>query len=149
MTTEAQRVVTDLWAAWLARDKAGMLALCSADITYAIHIPQHTLPAGGGHTTGRAALSDRLQSLLDQFDVLFFRPKLLSVRGPVVRAQVHFHYRHAFTGEDIEGSMRQLFVVRDGQVISYDELHDVDRFSAFMRHASAVAARRARRRRKP
>ena len=48
-------VLRAVWAAWRARDIAGVLALAADDVVYAFHVPHEVLPFGG-ETVGKAAL---------------------------------------------------------------------------------------------
>jgi ketosteroid isomerase-like protein len=137
---EPADVVTAIWRAWGARDKAGTLALLSNSAVYALYVPQEVLPFGGV-TLGRGSISDRLQTILDQFDTLNYQGSLSWAEQGQVHGQVRYHYRHKKTGNCIEGTMRHVVQVRDGLVDQIEEYHDVDRIRAFMRMVAYSAVR--------
>jgi ketosteroid isomerase-like protein len=129
---EPADVLTAMWRAWGARDKAGTLSLFSGSAAYALYVPQEILPFGGA-TYGRASISDRLQTILDQFETLGYEGNVRWVDGDMVHGQVRYHYRHRATGDCIEGIMRHVALVQDGLVVQLEEYHDVERIRAFMR----------------
>ena len=140
MSEGAAAVVEGFWRAWSRRDKVGTMAFLATDIRYAMYIPQETVPFGG-ETQGRAAMSDRLQTILDAFDTLRFEGSITSVHGKTVRGQAAFAFRHKITGEVLEGVMRHVAVVEDGLIYDMAEYHDVERVKAFMRLVAHTAAR--------
>ncbi len=132
-------VVCAFWKCSRARDKAAILALFADDVTVAVFIPQEILPFGGGELTGKAAASDRLQTIFDQFDVLHYEGTVSSATGDTVRGQVAYSFKHKATGEAIQGVMRHVFEVKDRKIARLHEYHDVERIRAFMRLVSHIA----------
>ncbi|MDX2205873.1 MAG: nuclear transport factor 2 family protein [Hyphomicrobiaceae bacterium] len=143
MFTEAkspEAVLTEVWRAWREQDKSRTLAHCADDVVFAIYVPEHVL-AFGGETRGRRSVSDRLQTIIDQFETLAYEGVVHGVDGDTVHGVVHFCFRHRATGQSIEGDMRQVVVVRDGLIVELKEYHDLNRVIAFMRLVSEVAHR--------
>ena len=140
MPIDPADVVCELWRHWRARDKAATLDMVSDDIELVQNVPEDVLPFGGV-TRGKAAASDRLQMILDQFWTLKFEGEVVSVEGGIVHGLVQFHFRHKATGEDIQGTMRHRFDVRDGRIVRLAETVDVDLVRAFMRLVAQAAAR--------
>ena len=64
-------VVTGMWRAWAQQDKATTLSYCSDDMIFSLFVPEHILPFGG-ETKGKASVSDRLQTIIDQFETLAY-----------------------------------------------------------------------------
>ena len=77
---EPADIARALWGAWRVRDKAATLALLADDIVFALFVPQEVLPFGG-ETTGKASVSDRLQTILDQFDTLMYEGKVTRTKA--------------------------------------------------------------------
>lgn len=130
----------ELWHAWAQRDRRAVLALCHEHMVFEIFVPEHVLPFGGV-TTGKASISDRLQTVLDQFDTLRYAGTVHGIDGDTVHGVVDYCFRHRATGEALEGQMRHVAVVRDGLIVDLKEYHDLNRITAFMR----LVAERARR----
>lgn len=147
MSSDAAELVREYWRLWAARDKAGALGLMSDEPVYALHVDQDVLPFAG-ETRGRAAISDRLQTILDIFDTLRYEGTLVRLdrlrEGERVHGQVSYCFRHKVTGEAIDGTMRQDIVVRAGRIESWREYTDAARVRAFMRLVSYRAETRHR-----
>ncbi len=128
-----------IWACWQVRGRTQFLTYFSADVEYALYIPQDTVPFGGV-TVGKAAFSDRLQTILDQFEILNYEAVFLGATEDTARGIVRFNYRHRATGECIDGMMRHVIKLQDGLIVRIEEYHDVDRVRAFMRLVAHTAA---------
>ena len=109
------------------------------NIVYALYISETALPYGG-ETRGKANIRNVLYAILAEFDYLMYEPTIVAVDGDVVRAQVQFIYHHRLTGENLSGSKRLVFTVRDGLIVRIEEFHDAGMVEAFMR----LTAHRAR-----
>lgn len=133
-------VLVGIFQAWRRRDKAATLAFFAADAVYQMMLPTDVVPFGG-ETRGKASISDRLQTILDVFDTV--RSDLVPGYGDgdCAHGTVSFCFRHRLTGEEIEGSMRQVIRVRDGLVVEFQEFHDLEKVRAFMRLVAYSAAR--------
>jgi ketosteroid isomerase-like protein len=137
----AESVVREFWRLYSATDLSSAVQLFADDCVLALYIPEHVLPFGG-ETKGKAAASDRLAMIKQQFELLKYVGEVKRVVDDTVHAMVNFHFRHRVTGEDIEGSLRIVVVVRDGLIVRADEYHDVERIRAFMRLVAYVAHER-------
>jgi ketosteroid isomerase-like protein len=136
---DAAELVRATWSAYAAGDRAAMLEFFAQDVAFAVFIPQEVLPFGGGETFGKGALSDRLQTVGDQFYILRYEGSISGVSGDCVRGQIAYCFKHKSTGEVIEGVMRQVFDLKDGKIVRLHEFHDVERIRAFMRLVSHIA----------
>lgn len=132
-------VLLAVWKAWQVRNKTAILELAANDVVYAIYVPSDILPFGG-ETVGKAALSDRLQSMIDQFEVLEYEGTVVGINGDMVRGQVSYRFRHRVTGEVSEGTMRHVVQVQDGLVKSFKTYKDVAGIRAVMNVVAQVAA---------
>lgn len=132
-------LVRKFWRMWAARDKAACLSLVADEIFYGLYVPQDVL-FFGGETRGRAASSDRLQTILDQFETLVFEGAVTKVVAETVHGRVTYSFRHKATGEIIDGKMRQEVEVRDGLIVSWREYTDAEKVRAFMRLVAHTAS---------
>lgn len=135
------QIVRALWSAWRKRDKAVCLALLADNIVFALFVPQEVLPFGG-ETVGRSSVSDRLQTILEQFDTLGYEGKVTRTHGDTVHGMVAYRFRHKVTGETIDGVMRHVIQVHNGRIARINEFHDIELVRAFMRLVSYSAAER-------
>ena len=135
---EYAEIVRKHWSFWAAGKKAEALALMSDDLFYGLYVPEDVL-FFGGETQGKAAGSDRLQTILDHFYLMKFKGEVIKVIGAEVHGRVEYCFRHKATGEDIDGTMRQVIEFRDGLIVSWREYTDVERVRAFMRLVSYKA----------
>jgi ketosteroid isomerase-like protein len=132
---DSRAVVNSFFTYWTVQDVEMALSLASEDVVYMLHISGAALPHGG-ETRGRDNCRDALYNVLAQFDYLRYEPTIVSADGDVVRAQVHFAYRHRATGEILSGSKRMVFTVKNGQIVRVDGYHDAAMVEAFMRLAA-------------
>ena len=139
MIARAEDIVQRYWDAWSIRDTTTALACLADNVELTVHIPQDTLPFGG-LTVGRAAVSDRMQSSIEQFERLYYIATIIAVDARSVRGQISFRVRHRMTGEIIDGIARQVFEVKNGLITRIEEYHDTERLKAFMRLVSSTAA---------
>jgi ketosteroid isomerase-like protein len=135
---DPKSVVTNLWRSWAQQDKQAVLSLCADDVVLSLYVPEHVLPFGG-ETRGRRALSDRLQTIIEQFETLHYEGAVHHVMDGTLHGVVHYCFRHRATGEDIDGDMRHVVQVRDGLIVDCKEYHDLKRVTAFMRLVSDIA----------
>lgn len=129
---DSRAVVDEFLRNWLAQDIEGTVATGAEDIVFALHISNDALPFGG-ETHGRDACRSLLYTILADFDYLRYEPVVLGEEDGVVRVQVSFHYHHRRTGENLIGTKRLVFKVRDGLIVRLDEYHDAGFVEAFMR----------------
>lgn len=133
-------LVRKYWRNWAARDKAASMKLLGGDFFYGLYVPEEVLPFGG-ETRGRAAVSDRLQMILNQFDTLLYEGTITKIVDDTIHGRVTYSFRHKATGEVIDGHLRQEVEVRDGLIVSWREYTDTEKVRAFMRLVAHVAGR--------
>lgn len=132
-------IVEDLWVAWLARDKPRILSMVSDDIRYELNVPNHVLPFGGV-SVGKAAFSDRLQSMIEQIEVLRYSGEVIGLcRKGNIKGQVSYHCRHRLTGHESTGTMRQIFKIENKLITSIEAYKDVAAIQALMAMVSHAA----------
>jgi len=132
MRARPRGIVEGLYASWAAKDLRAVLACCTEDIVFALHVPREIMPFAG-ETRGKASLAPRLQMILDGFDFLEYRPLLITEDDDSFRAQVRYHFRHKATGHAIEGTMRHVGRVKGDKIARLEEFHDTPRVRAFFK----------------
>jgi ketosteroid isomerase-like protein len=138
-TPSAGDVLVAYWKCWRQRDKAATLALITDDVEYEMFIPVDVLPFGG-RSVGKAATADRLQMMIDIFDVLHYDGVLFGESEATARGRVSIHVRHRMTGQEISVSMRQVVEVRDGLLSSIKVFTDVESIRATMAMIANLAS---------
>lgn len=128
----SREVVEEFLASWLVQDVERACALGAEDVVHELHVSNNALPFAGA-TRGLEACRNMLYSILAEFDYLKYEPVVVGVVGDVVRVQVRFKYHHRRTGENLEGTKRMVFKVRDGLIARVDVYHDASFVEAFMR----------------
>lgn len=101
-------------------------------------IPQDVVPFGG-ETRGRAAMADRMRTILTLFEMVHFVPIFFKTDGQVEHTRVNYGFRHRKTGELISGVMRLVATVEHGLISDLKEFHDLEKVRAFMRLISHAA----------
>jgi hypothetical protein len=141
MRSDPEGIVDAIYAAWAAKDLTGLMAYCGDDIVFTIHVPQDA-GAFAGESWGRAAMLDRLQMIVDEFNFLRFEPGTPIIDGERVKVLVDFHGRHKASGQDIVCRLRHVWHFAEGRLVRIDEYHDGAMVRAFMNLARATAALR-------
>lgn len=113
-------------------DLPAAAAYFAEDAVYAIYVDKDILPFAG-EVVGRAAILKVWQGLLSPFELVRHAPRIISCADDIVRSQVDFAFRHRASGEVIDGVLRIVAQVTNGQIVRYREYHDQDRLRAFMR----------------
>lgn len=113
-------------------DLPATIAFFAEDAVYAIYIDRENLPFAG-EVVGRTDILQIWQELLLPFELVRHVPRNISCDDDIVRCQVEFAFRHRASGEVIDGVLRIVAQVKDGQIVRYREYHDQERLRAFMR----------------
>ncbi len=132
MMDETKGVMPRFCAAWERQDLHGALAFIDDDIVYAMFIPQDVVPFGG-QSRGKAAMADRMRTMLDQFAMDRFETIWFKSDGEIEHTRVAYAFCHRVTGETISGVMRLITRVEDGLIHDLKEFHDLEKIRAFMR----------------
>jgi ketosteroid isomerase-like protein len=127
-----REIATEVYNLWRAQDVESTFAYVAEDVVYALHFDEELAPfAGVSH--GREAMMGAFYAMIEEFDYLKYEPTIVGVEGDVVRVQIQFRFHHRRTGADLEGSMRSVLTVTDGQIVRCEEHLDRGLVEAFMR----------------
>lgn len=136
---EFDGVMPSFCRAWAGQDLQGALDYVHDDIVYSMFIPQDVVPFGG-ETRGKAAMGDRMRTILEQFEMVRFEIIHFKSHGDIEHTRVAYAFRHRLADETIAGVMRLVTVIEDGLIYDLKEFHDVEKVRAFMRLISFKAA---------
>ncbi|MEM8973057.1 MAG: nuclear transport factor 2 family protein [Pseudomonadota bacterium] len=125
--------------AWQQQRLDAALENVRDDVAYTMFIPRDVVPFGG-ETIGKAAMKDRLRTILEQFEMLRFDARDFRGSGSIERVRVAYSFRHRVTGETIVGIMRLVVRTQDDLIAELKEYHDVEKVRAFMRLVAYKAA---------
>jgi ketosteroid isomerase-like protein len=129
---KARDVVVSIIRAWSTQDVETALSYASDDFVYALYASEELVPFAGT-SEGKEAVRETLYMMLEIFDYLKFDQNIIGVSGEIVRVQTQFKLHHRRTGENLEGSLRTIFTVRNGLAVRCDEYLDRKLVETFMR----------------
>ena len=113
-------------------DVESTTAFFDENADFAIHMPVELLPMGGKFI-GRSAFAKRLSNIFRDFHTDRFELRTIMTDREGLRTQVAYTFRHRKLGETIDGVMRLLVSVKNGQIVRWHEFHDTDKVEAFLR----------------
>jgi ketosteroid isomerase-like protein len=125
-------VATEVYKLWSVQDVESTFAFVAEDVVYALHFDEDLAPFAGV-SQGREAMMAAFYAMIEEFDYLKYEPVIMGVEGDVVRVQIQFMFHHRRTGADLEGSMRSVMTVTNGQIVRCEEYLDRGLVEAFMR----------------
>lgn len=129
---DARAVAAEVYNLWRAQDVESTFAYVAEDVVYALHFDEDLAPfAGVSH--GREAMMAAFYAMIAEFDYLQYDPAIVGAEGDVVRVQIQFRFHHRRTGANLEGSMRSVMTVTDGQIVRCEEFLDRGLVESFMR----------------
>lgn len=118
------------YASWAAQDLESTLSCFGEDVLFAIHLPADIVPFAGV-VRGKVELRRRLQSILDDFYFIEYKPVQITAEGGSFHSQIRFHYQHRATGLTYEGRLRHVWRIEGDKIVRFEEFHDPERIRAF------------------
>ncbi|KAB2910774.1 MAG: nuclear transport factor 2 family protein [Hyphomicrobiaceae bacterium] len=131
-------IVESVYVSWEAGDLPAMLRCFANDIKFAVHHSGVATFIGEGQ--GKAQLAERLGRFLLEYDVVDYGTTQIYENDGVVDCRVRYEYRHRMTGMEIDGTMRHIWRVVDGKIVSFEVIHDAQRMSAFFELAARACS---------
>lgn len=119
--------------AWEAGDFARFLSYLHDDILYVVNVDGMQVPYAMS-AVGKADVEDRLQLLLDTFEVTKFKIEHIVHEQEASRSLVHGVYRHRETGEVLDIRVRFRGWAKDDRLVRIEEIHDGRFIEAFERY---------------
>ena len=127
---EAVEVVDAVYMAWEEGSLAGMMPHFHEDVEFSVHPEGCVSFIGQGR--GKALFFQRVQSFLDEHEVLNYgAPQILPRGGGMVDCRIHYHYRNKASRLKIDGTMRHIWSVVDGKIVRLEVIHDAKRMGAY------------------
>jgi len=132
MRSDPEGVLDGVARAYALGDLEATGAYFDEYAVYAIYVDAEVLPFAG-EVVGRTEIMRVWQTVREHFELLKYEQRNLTCDDDIVRYQIAFAFRHRVSDETIDGIMRIVAQVKDGQVVRYREYHDQERLRAFMR----------------
>ena len=127
-------VVHQIYAAFGRGDLPGMLALLDSEVSWVTPGPSD-LPTGG-RRTGHAEVMEFFATLVGLLDIVRFTPEDLFASGEKVVVLGDEEARVKATGQTVRNRWVQVFTLRDGKVVAFEEIFDTAPLVAALRGAS-------------
>ncbi len=127
-------IVEAVYVSWEAGDLPAMLRCFASDITFAVHHPGEATFVGEGQ--GKSQLAERLGRFLLEYEVVDYGTTQIYESDGRMDCRVRYQYRHRMTGMEIDGTMRHVWNVVDGKIVSFEVIHDARRMGAFFELAA-------------
>jgi ketosteroid isomerase-like protein len=135
MRSDPEGVLDGVARAYALGDLQATAAYFGENAVYAIYVDADVLPFAG-EVIGRTEIMRLWQNVREHFELLTYQQRNLTCEDDIVRYQIVFSFRHRVSDETIDGIMRIVAQVKDGQIVRYREYHDQERIRAFMRLVS-------------
>jgi ketosteroid isomerase-like protein len=113
------QIVRDLYAAFGRGDLDGVLAACADDIHWRVHAPS-VVPFGGRYY-GKDGVTTFFDRLLTAMNVTKFEPQTFLEGGDTVVVLGRHEGVAVPTGRTFADEWVQVFVLRDGKVVTFSE----------------------------
>ncbi len=127
--------------AWADGDFEAFMNCVTDDVLYTVNVDGQQVPYAMS-AVGKTDLQDRLQLLLDTFEVMTFDVERMVHDEAFSRSLVHGVYRHRRTGEILDIKVRFNGWVRDGLLMHVEEIHDaryIEAYDRFIFHMMQAA----------
>lgn len=129
---DERKIVETAHRRWGDGDLQGFLACCTDDIVHNVNVDGEQVPYAAS-ATGKEAVRQRLQLLLDTLDVQAFVIESQIHTAECTKTRVLGFYKHKVTGERLDIFPHFHAYVRDGLIYRLDEIHDAPYVEAFQR----------------
>jgi ketosteroid isomerase-like protein len=132
----SQRVIIEaVYASWAAQDLSAVGACLHHDAVYTLHLPPGAWPLSGA-VSGKQKIIASLQQLLEDFDVIEYRPLKVTCMDGLSVSRAKIHYMHKATGLSYEATARNIWQIEGDKIRSFEVIHDAARLRAFFEMVS-------------
>ena len=128
--SDARVVLGNACALWAAGDLPKLLQLFVDDVVFTVH-SRPCAASMVGEGLGKVLFAQRLETLLDQVEVLAFDLEGVTTDGLWHTSRVRYRYRHHANGLVIAGTMRHKFGFVADRIAHFELFHDTHRMRAF------------------
>jgi ketosteroid isomerase-like protein len=132
MRSDPEGVLDGVTRAYALGDLQATAAYFADNAVYAIYVDADVLPFAR-EVVGRSEILRVWQEVREHFELLTYEPRNVTCEDDIVRYQIKYAFRHRASGEAIDGVMRIVGQITNGQFVRYREYHDQERLRAFMR----------------
>ncbi|MFY0611321.1 MAG: nuclear transport factor 2 family protein [Hyphomicrobiaceae bacterium] len=138
-----RRVFEQAMTAWANQDLDRALRFVSDDIVHTLNVDGELVPFAAS-VKGKGAMREKLELMLETFEIGAYVTDHLSVQGHVVRANMKAVYIHLASGERLITKFRYVIEQRNGLMVRINEFHDAAYLEAFMVFIATSEKRRGR-----
>ncbi|MEQ1647761.1 MAG: nuclear transport factor 2 family protein [Hyphomicrobiaceae bacterium] len=131
MKSDAETLVDAFYAAWRARDIETSMYYFADDVHIVFHFGNSVIFSG--ESRGKAAAREKLEKSGDGWQFVELKQTYNHVEPNLVRCRCPFVIRHVRSGATLEGTLRHIFSLRDGQIAKFEAFIDVAMLKTFMR----------------
>ena len=136
MRVNQRLIIEAIYASWAAQDLASVGACLHQDAVYLLHLPAGAWPLSGV-VRGRATILTSLSEILQDFEVLAYRPlKITDADDGIWTSRARIHYGHRATGLSYEATISNVWRVDGDKIRSFEVFHDAARLRAFFEMVS-------------
>jgi ketosteroid isomerase-like protein len=129
---DARQVVAEFNRNWEANDLDAAMRLIASDCVLIVHVAAD-LVEHAGQWQGREQIRLALATARQHYDYILYRTLIMGVDGEMVRVRVEFIGRHRVSGERMEMTFRQVFIVANELISRCEEFHDRAKLEAYLR----------------
>ncbi len=134
-----RKIVEKAHLFWGESDLEGLLSCFTDDIVYNVNVDGKQVPYAAS-ATGKDAVRQRLQLLLDTFEVQAFVIESIIHTAECTKTRVLGFYKHKVTGERLDIFPHFHAFVRNGLIHRLDEIQDAPYVEAFQRFVAYLEA---------
>ena len=131
-----KRVFEQTMTAWANQDLDRALSFVSDDIVHTLNVDGELVPFAAS-VKGKAAMREKLELMLNTFEIGACVTDHVSVQGNTTRANMKAIYVHLASGQRLVTKFRYVIEQRDGLIVRINEFHDAAYLEAFMRFIAA------------
>ena len=136
---DERKIVEKAHLFWGESDLEGLLSCFTDDIVDNVNVDGKQVPYAAS-ATGKDAVRQRLQLLLDTFEVQAFVIESIIHTAECTKTRVLGFYKHKVTGERLDIFPHFHAFVRNGLIHRLDEIQDAPYVEAFQRFVAYLEA---------
>jgi ketosteroid isomerase-like protein len=137
MRANERLIIEATYAAWAAQDLALVGASLHDDAVYLLHLPPGAWSICGP-VRGKSTILKSLGDILQDFEVLKYRPLKISRADGLWTSRARIHYGHRTTGLSYEATISNVWRIEDDRITSFEVFHDAARLRAFFEMVSRM-----------
>lgn len=130
MRASQRLIIEGMYASWAAQDLRAVAACLHRDAGYTLHLPEGAWPIAGA-VRGKRKIVASLAEILQDFEVVEYRPLKIADSDGIWTSRAKIHYGHKATGLSYEATIRNVWHIEGDKVRHFEVFHDAARLRAF------------------